>query len=302
MITHMTLSQLQAFVAVVDARSFTGAASGLGMTQSGVSHAIAGLESELGITLLRRGRSGVRPTEAGERVLSHAREMLSQAESMRQVASAVVGVERGRLRIGSIWSVSARVLPAILGAFHRRHPGIEIVLSEGTDQEVEDWLGTGTVDVGFLALPSGASEAREIVRDALLVLLPREHALASKSSLRIDQLVGVPFIMSKAGCEPLIREVFARFGAEPSVRYEAREVPTILGMVEEGLGISIIPELALPNVTERLRPVPLDPPVRRSLGVVTSSPENLSPAVEAFLREAEGWAERNRTTKAEALS
>jgi len=297
----MTLSQLGAFVAVVDAGSFSGAARVLEMTQSGVSHAIAGLESELGIVLLRRGRNGVRPTEAGGRVLGHAREMLTRAEYMRQEASAAAGVERGRLRVGSIWSVAARLLPGILGAFHRRHPGIDIVLSEGTDQEVEQWLARGVVDVGLLALPSHAPQARELLQDALVVVLPRGHALASESSLRIEQLVDVPFIMSKAGCEPLIRAVFARFGAEPTVRYEAREVPTVLGMVEEGLGITIVPELALPTGTSRLHTVPLDPPVGRSLGVVTRAPDNTSPSVEAFLREAERWAKGGRTTE-EALS
>src|SRR5262249_48716055 len=148
----MTFSQLQIFASVVKAGNFTVAAGHLGMTQSGVSHAIAGLESELGVELLSRERGGVILTDAGKRMLVYAQEILTQADYMRQEAAQFAGGEKGKLRIGAIWSVSARLLPGIMGAFRRQHPGIEMILFEGTDQEVEDWIMSGAVDVGFLPL------------------------------------------------------------------------------------------------------------------------------------------------------
>ena len=133
---HITLAQIQAFAMVAEVGSFTLAGEQLGMTQSAVSHAVAALEKELQVSLLERDRNGISLTEIGQHTLMQAQEMLAAAERIRQYASAVVGLETGKVRVGSFSSVSARFLPGLLRKFRHCYPGIEVVLLEGADDEV----------------------------------------------------------------------------------------------------------------------------------------------------------------------
>lgn len=133
----MTLVQLQVLIAIADSGGFTAAAAQLGMSQSAVSHALGALEQELGVTLVERGRPGVRLSEAGKRIVAHARAMSSLEEHIRQEAASR-GVAAGKLRIESFPSVSARLLPGILRRYTSRYLGVEVVLFEGTDDEVRD--------------------------------------------------------------------------------------------------------------------------------------------------------------------
>src|SRR5690348_4624404 len=121
----MTVAQLQGFVAVVDTGSFTAAGRALGMSQSSVSQAVASLEEELGVSLLRRGREGVALTEVGERLLGHARGVLTHLEHMRQEAAAAAGVAVGKVRLASFSAAFTGLLPGLIGAFQRRYPGVD---------------------------------------------------------------------------------------------------------------------------------------------------------------------------------
>jgi len=139
----MTFAQLQALVAVAECGSFTAAAARLSLTQPGVSRAVQALERELGVALLDRDGAGAQPTAAGDEILAHARAVLAGAERLRQVAGAARGTLTGRVRVGAFQSVAARVLPARIAAFRAQHPGVEVSLLEGTDDEVLAWLRRG---------------------------------------------------------------------------------------------------------------------------------------------------------------
>ncbi|MFL5807275.1 MAG: LysR family transcriptional regulator [Roseiflexaceae bacterium] len=286
----MTLVQLQVFVAVVESGSFTAAAERLGMTQSATSHALAGLEAALGVRLLERHRQGVTPTMVGGDVLAHARAMLAESEHIRQLAAATRGLAAGRLRIGSFHSVSARLLPGIFRAFQQRYQGIEVVLFEGTDQEVSEWIQTRIVDVGFVTGPAAGFETTEIAQDELYVIVAGEHRLARAAHVHVAQLVAEPFILSKAGCEPLIRDIYRQADVAFHARYEISDVATILAMVQEGLGASIIPELSIPEGMPGIVALRLEPPVYRHLSLATLSGAT-PPAVQAFIHQAQLWAE-----------
>ena len=138
--SDVTLTQLRVLLAIIDSGSFTMAAEQLGITQSGVSQAVAGLESALQSAVLVRDRHGITPTALGEKVLSHARIALAHVECIQQEAAAAVGLATGRLRLGSVPSAATRLLPPLLHSFRRRHPSTELVLLEGTDQEVREWV------------------------------------------------------------------------------------------------------------------------------------------------------------------
>jgi DNA-binding transcriptional LysR family regulator len=286
---HMTLVQLQVLVAVVEAGSFTAAAERLGMTQSAASHALAALEAELGVRLLERHRQGITPTSLGSQVLDHARIMLAEAEHIRQLIAAARGLAAGRVRVGSLPSVSARLLPGILRALQQRYPKIEVVLFEGTDQEVSEWIQMRVVDVGFVTEPLAGLEAAEIAQDQVYGVVAAGHPLASAGQVQVAQLAAEPFILSKGGCEPMIREIYRRAGVAFHARYELGDMSTILAMVQEGLGVSIVPALSLPDALPGIVALRLDPPVYRHLSLATLAGAT-PPAVQAFIGQAQSWA------------
>jgi DNA-binding transcriptional LysR family regulator len=294
----MTLGQLRALVAVVEARSFSAAAERLALTQSGVSHAIASLEAELGAGVLRRGRAGPVATPVGERVLVHARAVLQRLEHIHQEVAAAAGPATGRVRLGTPPSVAARVVPGMLAALRRRQPGIDVVLFEGSDPEVDGWLRTGAVDVGIVPVPRPGFDAFELVADEMLAVLPAGHPLARRRAIRLRDVAADPFIMSKGGCEPLIRELFRAAGLEPRVQQEVRDMATILGMVQEGLGVTVVPALALPSRAPRLRALALVPRARRRLGLAVPALAAAPPAAAALVRAVHAWARDGRAAAA----
>lgn len=307
--TDLTLAQLRALAAVVDAGSFTAAAETLGISQSGVSQAVAALEGALGLAVLHRDRNGVGLTEVGERVLVHARAILSRVDVIRQEAAALAGVETGKIRIGSFASFAARLLPGIMRAFQARHPGIELVLWEGNDGEVQEWLQSGAIDVAAVVLPADGVEPLPIARDQVLAVLPEHHPLAAEAAVAVADLEDDPFIMPSESCERLARRIFAQAKAIPDVRFEVRDQATLLMMVKEGLGVSLLPALAIPERAEGIRTVPLSVSAWRDLALGVRVGGARSPALAAFLREAEQWASDNgfratdlRTTQRSAHS
>src|SRR5262245_24988804 len=195
--THMTLVQLQVLVALVEAGSFTAAAERLGMTQSAASHALAGLEAALGVPLVDRQRRGLALTAIGETVVAHARVIFSETEHIRQSCAAIRGFAEGKVRIGSLASVSARLLPQILRGFRQHYPRIELVVFEGTDQEVREWICTRAVDLGFVTTPNGGIEIVPLIQDEMCVVVADQHPLARHQHIRLAQLGDEPFILSR---------------------------------------------------------------------------------------------------------
>ena len=281
----MTDAQLQALVAVADHGSFTAAARHLRTSQSAVSHAITGLEQSLGVSLLRRTARAVRLTDIGERTVARAREVLAIKARMRQEAEAARGLRRGTLRVGSFGaSASRRLLPPILAAFGRRYPDVAVVVSEGTDQEVEGWLRAGTVDVGFVTLPSEL-DTLPLWRDEYCALLPAGHPLARQPRVRPAELAHDPFVMSTGGCEPAVRDALG--GVAVDVRFQIRETGTIVATVGRGAGVSIVPTMSLPaplpaDVVVR----PLDPPAPRTVALAVVKRSAAPVLTRAFLRVA----------------
>lgn len=105
-------------------------------------------------------------------------------------------------------SVAARLLPGLIRKFQREYPLIEIVVVEGTDQEVRDWVSAGIVEIGFAALPQRGLHCRIVARDEVLLVVPKKHRLADRVSVRLSEIKDDPFLMSKAGCEPMIQNLF----------------------------------------------------------------------------------------------
>lgn len=280
----MTLSQLQVFAKVVETGSFTKAGEALNMTQSAVSHALASIESELGVPLIIRDRKqGIMLSDFGRRVLKSVREILNHITQIELTAMAEKGLEAGTIRIGSFPSATARLLPKIIARFKQQYPGVGIVLFDGDDKEVSDWLNDRVIDVGFVAQLSRNDNFIPLTKDKMVLVFPKNHQFGDFTSISVERLSDVPFIMSKGGCEPFIREIFAHAGLSPSVQFEVRDTSTILSMVQEGLGITIVPELALPDSLPNIEVRDLKPTYWRYLGLHCPHLDEALPAVRTFI-------------------
>ncbi|MGB3789510.1 MAG: LysR family transcriptional regulator [Phormidesmis sp.] len=282
----LTLAQLQTFSVVAEVGSFTIASEQLGMTQSAVSHAVAALEKELQVSLLERNRGSVTTTEIGKQILFQAREVLTLTKRIHQSAATAIGLETGRFRLGSFPSISARMLPDLLRRFHQRYPGIEITLLEGTDQEVREWIQTRTVDAGVVTLPTiKGFNTVELAQDEFMTVVSTHHKLASSSQIDIRQLSDEPFIMSKSGCGPFIRALFRKANVTPKVQFEVISLPTIFAMVEDNMGVTIVPSMALPLDCSKLHTISLKPKQLRQTALAFLAEGGATPALSAFLSE-----------------
>ena len=145
----MSIQKYQVFLHVTEAGSVSRAAEDMGLTQSAVSHALSSLESEFGLRLLTRSRSGVRLSPEGKRILPAVRDILSAEERLRETVSSLHGLSTGTIRVASFTSVAVHWLPSMLKAFQAQYPQIRFKLLNGDYHDVEQWLEEGAVDLGF---------------------------------------------------------------------------------------------------------------------------------------------------------
>lgn len=283
----MKLHHLRALLAIGDSGSFTGAAAALEMSQSSLSHAIAEFERELGVSLLARDRQGARLTEVGTRVSAHARQAFAAVGSIRAEADSARGVLTGRIRIGSIPSAAVSFLPKVVASFSRQHAGVEIILLEEPSQgmqQLAEWLGDGTIDIALLELPMPGLRTVPILRDQFCAIACAGSALAARSKISVRDLAREPFIMSRYVSERLVRAAYARHRVPLTVRFDVQDLSTLVSLVREGLGISVVPSVAFPETPPGVALLPLLPPVRRELGFALGSWDHPSPAASAFVR------------------
>lgn len=200
---------------------------------------------------------------------------------IEQEASAAQGLETGTIRIGSFPSASARLLPKIVRVFEKQHPQITMVLFEGTDQEVSEWLQDRVIDVGFAAQSTLGPDMTPLTKDTMAAVLPKGHVLSEHDSVSIESLVDHPFIMSTGGCEPLIVEEFGQSQCGPSIKFAVRDMDTILNIV--GAGNTIVPALSLPDTTPRILVKNLHTTMWGYLGLRCPFINEATPAVRSFV-------------------
>lgn len=299
----MRLNKFEVFVTVVESGSLTKAGDKLGLTQSAVSHAINSLEQEFGFSLLTRGRSGTSLTSNGERLLTYMKEMLKWHEQMKQEVAAINGLKVGSVRIGTFTSVSTQWLPGILKQFQDLHPGIEIKLLEGYYDDIERWVLTGEVDFGFVSVPTAEPlETIPLKKDQMMLLVPDGHPLASYDQVPVSQLARETFIMPKTGCDNDIQRIFCEYKLQPPVKYEVGDDHAIIAMVQNGLGISILPEMILFRLPQSVRTIPLEGGHYRTIGIAAPSLKSMAPAAKTFLACATAWLRKHQGTSGEAAA
>ncbi|MDO5111938.1 MAG: LysR family transcriptional regulator [Clostridia bacterium] len=270
----------------VDCGNLTRAAMQLGYTQSGVTHIINNLEQDFGFPLLHRTNRGVSLTEDGKRVLPIIREMQKLDERLQQEKDLIQGIASGSICIGSFSSISTHWLPRVLSAFQRQYPNINVEILEGSTTSLVHWLQEGKVDICFFTLRDDhLFDKIEIMRDSYLALFPKGHPLGKHEAVTLDMLRREPFIMYRTpeGGNEDLGEVMEIEKTAWNIRFSSNYDYAVISMVENNLGISIMPELVLKGHDSDIETRPLRPVINRRLGLAVRSRRDASPAMKRFI-------------------
>ncbi|HET6449919.1 MAG TPA: LysR substrate-binding domain-containing protein [Spirochaetia bacterium] len=306
----MELRHLRYFVAVAEELHFSRAAERLHVAQPPLSQQIRRLEEELGVRLLERTRRRVQLTDAGRTVLEEARRTLSQAERVVQAARGAAEGSAGILRVGFSSSAPYTMLPAILRAFRARYPGVVLALFERSTEEQVGMLSAGALDAGFLRRPiADAPESlavTTILREPLILAVPRDHPLRRRASITVRSLAGEPFVFFPRQAAPgLYDEIMAlcrRNGFTPRVAQEAVQMQTIVSLVSAGLGVAIVPASMRHLHREHVSYRPLGASrIMTELGVAWDR-NNPSRALQVFLQSVEKSGQRKGSPSARVSS
>lgn len=253
---------------IVELGSFSKAAEKLGYTQSAMSQMIASLEDELSIKLLNRFRTGAKLTIEGAEIYPYMERTIYAYLAVQEKAKEIKGLETGIIRMGTLASISAHWLPALLKEFKAQYPNVEFVIHQGDYTSIQEWIKTGAVDFGFVN-PKAVSGVETIVlkEGAMLAVLPENHTLAEKEIVPLKELAKEPFILLEEGhyYEPL--EVFKSIGVVPNVEYTIHDDYAIMTMVEAGLGVSILAELVLHRTNYNIALRQTEPSVSRTVAI-----------------------------------
>lgn len=284
----MTLTQLEIFSLVAELQGFTSAAHRLGISQSAVSHAIKGLEQELGVALFRRHQTQVELSDIGTQLLGRARAMLGLANTLQQEAADARGMKRGTLRIGSFGPTSSTyLLPKILNRFRLEYPGIEVHVDEGPDRQVIQWLDERRIDIGFVVLDQERFDTFPLFEDQMVALLPAEHKLAAREHVSLKDLCNDPFALTEAGSTELVMRLFNQARLTPKVRYRCSQLLSTLETVSRGDAVSVVAQASLPvGCDGRYVQRTLSPRVPRQVGLAVLDRRQSSPVALAFIRVA----------------
>ena len=285
----MSLKKYEAFVQTVRLGSLTKAAQFLGSTQSRISHVLRDLEEEYGFALLERGRGGVQLTEAGKMILPHMEAVLQKEQELEQLLEDIRSANAGGVRLGAFTSVAVHWLPGMIRAFQQAHPKAELEMFNGDYHDIEQWLRSGEVDLAFVTLPAPEGvRTIPLVEDPLVAILPRGHRLAELERIPIGELNGEPFISLLQSSAHDFHRALDKAGVKPDVKFTTKDDYAILAMVEQGLGVSIVPELLLRGRRENLVVRPLEPQAARTIALAVPEGGAL-PVVEAFVQTAVEW-------------
>jgi LysR family hydrogen peroxide-inducible transcriptional activator len=281
------LHQLRYVVAVAKAGNFTRAAEELFLAQPSLSVQVRKLEHELGVRLFERLGRSVQLTHAGEIFLEHAQRALFEVAEARDRMADVRDLRRGRLALGALPSVGAHLLPDVLAAFKRAHPGVQTSLVElDVSADVERLVHAGQLDLAVIRLPRTREDLadRLLARERLVAVVPPDSEFAGRSELALLDLADQDFVGMRPGhgLRELMNRVCVQAGFLPRVTVETGQLSIVCGMVRAGVGVSVLPKLA---AGEGVTAVPLaDPFAYRDLGVVWRAHQPVSPPTAAFLQ------------------
>lgn len=298
MIFNIKYRSLKAFLLAVETGSFTHASDRLGVTQPSFTALIQDLERMLDLKLFERTTRSISLTAAGQDLLDRVARPIADLEEAYRSMSDLAEVRRGGVVLGALPSTSLTLIPPTVGQLGREHPAVQVRIVEAHNDELLFMLRTNQVEFALATLLAEAPdlEFTPLVEDAFYAVYPEGHVAADMPDLRWQDLVQLDLILLSQGSSARMQfdRAIAQDTAQQGLRYDVTHMTTAIQLVRQGLGVAILPRLALPALPlEGLscRPVD-DDSARRTIGVICRSDRHLSPAAQAFISLLHGTAQQ----------
>ena len=291
------VKQLRVLRAVAEHGSFSAAADALSYTQPAISQQIAALEKRAGTTLVDRGSRGVRLTDAGQALVEHAEVVIARLAAAEAELEAIAGVRGGRVRMSSFPSAGASLLPPAVALFSERHPKVELTFVEQEPEDAVQMLRAAELEVALVFEYRGMSppeferlyegiELRHLIDDPMYLAMPRDHPAARKARVRLQDVRDDTWIQNDTTgpCGRLHLAACAAAGFEPKIGFQSDDYNVVQGLIAAGVGVSLLPALALTNLREDIvvRSLGSKSPTRR-IAAATLAGRFMSPATHAML-------------------
>ena len=291
----LDVRRLRVLKEVAEQGSFSAAAESLAYTQSAVSQQIAALERESGTTLVDRGPRGIRLTDAGRALVQHAEDILCRLGAAEAELEAIAGLRGGRVRLSAFPTAGATIVPLAVKTFMARHPGVEMQLFEREPEDGVAMLKSGELDIalsigyegaGTVHNPTDGVEEIDLLEDPTYLAMPADHRYARKARTRLSDFSEESWIHSacKGTCGAVALRALHNAGFEPTIVFETDDYNVAQGMVAAGMGVTMLPEMALKNLREDIVVRPLGTQVthRRIMACLLQGAYR-SPATDAML-------------------
>ena len=284
---RINVDLLRTFLSVAERGHLGQAAEDLSADQSTVSRKIARLEEEIGVALFERVGRNIRLTQPGRRFAARADRILHDLEEAVGEATGAASAESGEVRIGFLHTVGTQWLPGQMARFLTDHPHVRFTLEEGTPVEVIGGLLGGTFDLGIIGPPPTGNrhlETRALFRERVAVVVPAGHRLVGRTSVALRDIADEALILPRArsGMRKVIDDAFEHEGLAERVAYEGDDFTIIQGLVEAGLGVTLLPT-PLPFPSTRVAVIPLrQPAIARTMALCWDRRRTLPPAAALF--------------------
>ena len=281
---NVSLRQLKVFLAVATTRSFSRAGTVMHLTQPAVSRWISELESELGVRLLDRTTREVELTEAGSTLAGVLDRLIDDLESALLETRTAAEQKGGKVRVASVPTLSANLMPDCIADCARHHPNIKLLIRDQSQSQLLESIRTGAVDFGLAIEPRDTKDlhTETLLPDPFKLVCRKNHPLAERNSARWTDLDQIPLVLldHSSGSRRIIDEALAAHGVEAEIAQEVGHLTTAYQMIEKGIGVGIVPAMGLPFQQRSLRTLPLLPEVSRSIMLLRRDRRSLSPPAE----------------------
>jgi len=273
-----------AFLKVVDCKSFTAAADELKYTQSAISQMINSLESELGAKLFIRSKHGLQLTYEGAQLLPYIRELVTVYKKLAEKSGSLKDMHSGIIRIATFATFSGSLLPAVLKGFKKMYPDIIFEFHQGYYNEIESWVNKDVVDFGITNVDNVKEFQSEFLfSDHFYAAFPEGNGFCQKSMIPLESLKSESFITLDDGDEKDYLNKLREMGIELNIKYHLCDDNSILAMVENGLGLAILPKLAIVAGRYNVHYAPIETDISRSIGIIYKNKSRLSKPSRIFI-------------------
>jgi len=284
-----SIRKIRSFIAVADQRNFRRAAEKLCISSSALSVHIRELEESLGVPLLRRTTRSVQLTADGQRFISRARQIVTEVDTLFKEFREAASIQTGRVRIGCIPTVMGGILPAAMAEFSKRYPSIAITVRDDGWINVEKWIREGEIDfaIGEASLSTGDFDVTPLFEEPFVAVVPRNHPLASRKTVRFAELAEHNFIglRSSASVRNALATAMRETGVTLNNAFELMHHYSVGRLVQAGLGITAVPATTCQYFdVSKVEIIPItSPQIARHIGIIAQKGGGLSPAAQQFL-------------------